>query len=73
MALPVKVEDIAEVRIGSLTRYGAVSKDGKDEAVTGVILSLRGANARQTIEQIEIKLAELQASPTERCKYQGIL
>ncbi len=58
--LPVKIEDIAEVRIGSLTRYGAVSKDGKGEAVTGVILSLRGANARQTIEQIELKLAELQ-------------
>lgn len=59
---PIKVEDIADVRIGALTRYGAVSKDGKGEAVTGVILSLRGANARQTIEQIEIKLAELQTS-----------
>lgn len=58
--LPVKVEDIAEVRIGSLTRYGAVSKDGNGEAVTGVVLSLRGANARQTIEHIEAKLAELQ-------------
>ncbi|WP_347988253.1 CusA/CzcA family heavy metal efflux RND transporter [Methylomonas sp. AM2-LC] len=60
--LPVKVEDIATVRIGSLTRYGAVSKDGNGEAVTAVVLSLRGANARQTIEQIEIKLAELQPS-----------
>lgn len=60
--MPVKVEDIAEVRIGSLTRYGAVSKDGKGEAVAGVILGLRGANARQTIEQIESKLAELQPS-----------
>ncbi|MGZ4958000.1 MAG: efflux RND transporter permease subunit [Methylomonas sp.] len=59
---PIKVEDIADVRIGALTRYGAVSKDGKGEAVTGVILSLRGANARQTIEQIESKLAELQTS-----------
>ncbi len=58
--LPVKVEDIAEVKIGALTRYGAVSKDGAGEAVTGIILGLRGANARQTIELIETKLAELQ-------------
>jgi cobalt-zinc-cadmium resistance protein CzcA len=59
--LPIKVEDVAQVRIGALTRYGAVSKDGNGEAVTAVVLSLRGANARQTIEQIESKLAELQS------------
>jgi cobalt-zinc-cadmium resistance protein CzcA len=57
--IPVTVGDIAEVRIGALTRYGAVSKNGKGEAVTGLVLSLRGANARQTIEGIEAKLAEL--------------
>jgi heavy metal efflux pump (cobalt-zinc-cadmium) len=58
--MPIRVDDIAEVQIGSLTRYGAVSKDGIGEAVTGVILSLRGANARQTVENIESKLAEMQ-------------
>ncbi|MGY6276786.1 efflux RND transporter permease subunit [Methylomonas sp. MgM2] len=57
---PIRVEDVAEVRIGALTRYGAVSKDGDGEVVTGVILSLRGANARQTVESIEAKLAELE-------------
>ncbi len=60
--LPTKIEDIAEVKIGGLTRYGAVSKDGNGETTTGVILSLRGANARQTVEQIEAKLAELETS-----------
>lgn len=60
--LPIRIEDIAEVKIGALTRYGAVSKDGQGEAVTGVILSLRGANARQTVELIEAKLADLQAT-----------
>ncbi|MDT4289343.1 CusA/CzcA family heavy metal efflux RND transporter [Methylomonas sp. MO1] len=63
--LPTRVDDIAEVRIGALTRYGAVSKDGNGEAVTAVVLSLRGANARQTIEQLESKLAELQPSLPE--------
>ena len=59
---PIKVEDIATVKIGALTRYGAVSMNGQGEAATGVILSLRGANARQTVERIEEKLAELQPS-----------
>ena len=58
----ITVADVAEVRIGAITRYGAVSKNGEGESVTGLVLSLRGANARQTIEGIETKLAELQKS-----------
>jgi cobalt-zinc-cadmium resistance protein CzcA len=58
----IKIGDVAQVKIGALTRYGAVSKNGVDEAVTGVVLSLRGANARQTVEGIEAKLAELAPS-----------
>ncbi|MGJ0485087.1 MAG: efflux RND transporter permease subunit [Methylomicrobium sp.] len=57
--IPVTVGDVAEVRIGPMTRYGAVSKNGKGESVTGLVLSLRGANARQTIAGIEDKLAEI--------------
>jgi cobalt-zinc-cadmium resistance protein CzcA len=57
--IPITVGDIAEIKIGALTRYGAVSKNGEGEAVTGLILSLRGANARQTIAGIEKKLAEI--------------
>ncbi len=60
---PVKVGDVAvDVKIGSLTRYGAVTKNGNSEAVTGVVLSLRGANARATVEGIEAKIAELAPS-----------
>ena len=57
--IPITVGDVAEVKIGALTRYGAVSKNGEGEAVTGLVLSLRGANARQTITGIEKKLAEI--------------
>ena len=58
---PITVADLAEVKIGALTRYGAVSKNGLGEAVTGLVLSLRGANARQTIEGIQAKLAQISA------------
>ncbi|WP_031434170.1 efflux RND transporter permease subunit [Methylomarinum vadi] len=66
--VPITVADIADVRIGALTRYGAVSKDGKGEAVTGLVLSLRGANARQTVQDIEAKLEELSTGFPEGVK-----
>jgi len=49
---PVRIGDVAEVRIGSLTRYGAVTKDGRGEAVEGLVLGLRGANANQLVEGV---------------------
>ncbi|MGB4346780.1 MAG: CusA/CzcA family heavy metal efflux RND transporter [Burkholderiaceae bacterium] len=57
--MPVRVGDIATVRIGSLTRYGSVTKDGKGEAVEGLVLGLRGANARELVAQVSQQLVEL--------------
>ncbi len=59
-AIPVRVGEVAEVRIGSLTRYGAVTRNGEDETVQGLVLGLRGANARQVIDGVRARLAELQ-------------
>ena len=56
---PVPVSDVAEVRIGSLTRYGAVTHNGKGEVVEGLVLGLRGANARDVVQGVHAKLAEL--------------
>ena len=57
---PVRVADVAEVRIGHLTRYGQVTMDGKGEAVEGLVLGLRGANSRQIVQAVEEKLQALQ-------------
>ena len=58
--VPVRVGDVAEVRTGNLTRYGAVTKDGKGEAVQGLVLGLRGANAGKLVEGVSAKLAEIE-------------
>ncbi len=57
--VPVTVGDVAQVRIGALTRYGALSENGTGEAVEGLVLSLRGANARQVVEGVRAKLDQL--------------
>ncbi|MGD8588420.1 MAG: CusA/CzcA family heavy metal efflux RND transporter [Chromatiales bacterium] len=58
---PVRIADLAEVRVGALTRYGAVSANGSGEVVEGLVLGLRGANARDVVEGVRAKLAELAA------------
>jgi len=57
--VPVRVSDVAQVRLGSLTRYGGVSKDGAGEAVEGLVLGLRGANAQQVVKAVKQRLAEI--------------
>ena len=55
----VRVGDVAAVRIGALTRYGAVTRSGEGEAVEGLVLGLRGANAGKVIEGVKARLAEI--------------
>ncbi len=57
----VRVGDVAEVRYGELTRYGAVSRNGQGETVEGLVLGLRGANAREVVAAVKDRLATLQA------------
>lgn len=60
--MPVRIADVAQVRIGAMTRYGAVTTHGQGEAVEGLVLGLRGANARQVVEGVRGKIAELTPS-----------
>jgi heavy metal efflux system protein len=56
---PVRVRDVAEVRYAALTRYGAVTRNGEGETVQGLVLGLRGANAREVVAAVKAKLDEL--------------
>ena len=60
--IPVSVADVADVRIGSVTRYGAVTQNGEDEAVQGLVLGLRGANAGDIVAGTKAKLDEIRAA-----------
>jgi len=56
----LRVGDVATVRTGTLTRYGAVSHNGTGEAVQGLVIGLRGANAADIVAGVKARLAELQ-------------
>lgn len=55
----LRLQDVAAIGIGSLTRYGAVTKDGTGEAVQGLVLSLRGSDASTIVKQVREKLESL--------------
>ncbi|MBY0577946.1 MAG: CusA/CzcA family heavy metal efflux RND transporter [Burkholderiales bacterium] len=60
--IPIRVGDVADVRIGSLTRYGAVTKDGKGEVVEGLVLGLMGSNAQKVVREVQAKLDQMAPS-----------
>lgn len=55
----IRIGDVADVRIGALTRYGSVTRDGVGEAVEGIVVALKGADARQVVQRVEQRLEEL--------------
>jgi len=58
----IRLGDVASVATGSLTRYGAVTKNGTGEAVQGLVVSLRGSDARQVVDGLRERMATLEAS-----------
>ncbi len=57
----IRLEDIATVQVGSLTRYGAVTKDGQ-EATQGLIIALKNSNTAQVVAEVKAKLTVIEAS-----------
>lgn len=62
---PIRVSDIAEVRIGSELRRGAVTANGEGEVVLGLAFMLMGENAQEVTSALKERLAEIQPSIPE--------
>jgi Cu(I)/Ag(I) efflux system membrane protein CusA/SilA len=62
---PVRLQDVADIRLGPQMRRGVAELNGEGEVVGGVIVMRYGENARTTIEGVKKRLAELQDSLPE--------
>ena len=56
----VRLADVADVRFGALPRNGVVTRDGEGEAVWGLVLGLRGVDARQVVDGVKARLPEVE-------------
>jgi Cu(I)/Ag(I) efflux system membrane protein CusA/SilA len=59
---PVRVADVAQVTIGPDLRVGIAERNGKGEAVGGVVVMRVGANALDVVNRVKAKLAEIEPS-----------
>ncbi|MDD2451503.1 MAG: CusA/CzcA family heavy metal efflux RND transporter [Sulfurovum sp.] len=64
----ITVADVADVRIGYLTRSGFVTKNGEGEAVEGLVLGLKGANTAQVLDQVKAELKQIEPMLSEDVK-----
>jgi len=62
---PIRLADVAEIRLGPQMRRGVADLDGEGEVVGGVIVMRYGENARATIEAVKQRLLELRESLPE--------
>ena len=59
---PIHVRDIGEVRFAPLLRQGAVTRDGRGEAVVGIVMMLIGENGRVVVDRIKERIAQIEGS-----------
>src|SRR3989475_4414015 len=65
---PIRVRDVAQVRLGPDIRRGVAELDGKGEVVGGIIVMRFGENALRVIDQVKAKLREVQSSMPQGVK-----
>ena len=57
--VPVFVRDVAQVEIGAAVRQGAIVRNGDSEAVAGIVMMLRGGNAKEVVGRVKAKVKEI--------------
>lgn len=63
--VPILLRDIAKVGFGNGPRYGAATRNGQGETVTGIVMMLKGANSAQVISDVKSKIEEIKKSLPE--------
>lgn len=62
---PILIRDVADVRIGSSIRYGAVTKDGKGEDVGGMVMMLKDGNTQEVVRDVKERMEQIKKSLPE--------
>ncbi len=57
--VPVYVRDVAKVQIDAEVRQGAIIKGGYTESVSGIVLMMRGGNAKEVVTRVKERVEEI--------------
>jgi len=62
---PVTVKNVGTVELAPMIRQGAVTRDGRGEAVVGIVMMLMGENSRVVVDRVKEKIAQVQKTLPE--------
>jgi cobalt-zinc-cadmium resistance protein CzcA len=62
---PLFMRDVAEVKIGHATRYGAMCYNDKGEVSGAVVMMLKGANSSDVIKSVKERVVQIQKTLPE--------
>jgi len=57
---PVYVGDVGRAELAPMIRQGAVTRDGRGEAVVGIVMMLIGENSRVVVDRVKEKIAQVE-------------
>ncbi|MBC7495508.1 MAG: efflux RND transporter permease subunit, partial [Flavobacterium sp.] len=62
---PLFIRDVAEVKVGFATRYGAMCYNDQGEVSGAVVMMLKGANSSDVIKDVKERVAQIQKTLPE--------
>ena len=60
--IPVLITNVADVRFGNAVRYGAMTRNGENEVVGGIVMMLKGANSADVVNRVKAKMEIIKKS-----------
>ncbi|POY36423.1 CusA/CzcA family heavy metal efflux RND transporter [Solitalea longa] len=60
--VPILIKDVAKVQFGSAIRYGAMTRNGENEVVGGIVMMLKGSNSAEVVSLVKEKMETVKRS-----------
>lgn len=58
--IPIFLKDVANIKIGHATRYGALTYNDEGEVAGAIVMMLKGANSNEVIKDVKERIANIQ-------------
>ena len=71
--IPLLIKDVAEVRIGNATRYGALTYNDESEVAGAVVMMLKGDNSSRVIEEVKERIIQIRKTLPEGVELEPFL
>ncbi len=71
--IPLLIKDVAEVRIGNATRYGAITYNDESEVAGAVVMMLKGDNSSRVIDEVKERIKQIRKTLPEGVELESFL